>query len=443
MVQPGTVHATLQRGRDRRGLRFGPDPSTHTRCTIGGMIGNNACGSRALGYGRTADNVRRRSTSLTGAGDRLRGRSGRRRPALDALVDAPPRHDPHRASAASPGRSPATPSSTCCPRTAARWTGSSSAPRAPSRSSPAPRCAWSRTRPCRVLAVLGYPTMADAADAVPALLGARARSPARASTSASPRLVAATAPDAAARGAAGSSSSSPARRRGRGRRARRRRGRRRRRAGPPGRHRRGRAAGAVADPRGRRRSRLARHRPARRRPAGRTPRSRRSGSAPTCATSTRCSSSTGSTACPTATSATAACTSASTSPCSTAPGRVALPGLRRGRRPPRGVVRRQPVGRARRRPGPLRAAAADVRRAGARPLRPGQGGCSTRTTCSTPGCSSTRRRSTPTSGWRRMPAARPRAALTLLHDGGDLVHRGPPLHRGGQVPGRQHRQRRR
>lgn len=56
-VQPGTVHATLQQQAVARGLRFGPDPSTHTRCTIGGMIGNNACGSRALGYGRTADNV--------------------------------------------------------------------------------------------------------------------------------------------------------------------------------------------------------------------------------------------------------------------------------------------------------------------------------------------------------------------------------------------------
>ncbi|MDO5494020.1 MAG: FAD-linked oxidase C-terminal domain-containing protein, partial [Nesterenkonia sp.] len=33
------------------------DPSTHSRCTIGGMIGNNACGSRALGYGRSSDNV--------------------------------------------------------------------------------------------------------------------------------------------------------------------------------------------------------------------------------------------------------------------------------------------------------------------------------------------------------------------------------------------------
>ncbi|WP_201931804.1 FAD-binding and (Fe-S)-binding domain-containing protein [Nocardioides donggukensis] len=56
-VQPGIVHAGLQRRVAPHGLRFGPDPSTHTRCTIGGMIGNNACGSRALGYGRTADNV--------------------------------------------------------------------------------------------------------------------------------------------------------------------------------------------------------------------------------------------------------------------------------------------------------------------------------------------------------------------------------------------------
>ncbi len=56
-VQPGVVHAALQAEAAPHGLRFGPDPSTHTRCTIGGMIGNNACGSRALGWGRTADNV--------------------------------------------------------------------------------------------------------------------------------------------------------------------------------------------------------------------------------------------------------------------------------------------------------------------------------------------------------------------------------------------------
>ena len=56
-VEPGTSHAALQRLAVREGLRFGPDPSTHSRCTVGGMVGNNACGSRALGYGRTVDNV--------------------------------------------------------------------------------------------------------------------------------------------------------------------------------------------------------------------------------------------------------------------------------------------------------------------------------------------------------------------------------------------------
>src|SRR6266508_4010533 len=56
-VQPGAIHAQLQRAARPLGLRFGPDPSTHTRCTIGGMIGNNACGTRSLRYGRTSDNV--------------------------------------------------------------------------------------------------------------------------------------------------------------------------------------------------------------------------------------------------------------------------------------------------------------------------------------------------------------------------------------------------
>lgn len=69
-VQPGTVLATLQRAAAPHGLRFGPDPSTHNRATLGGMIGNNACGSRALGYGRTADNVVALDL-LTGAGERL------------------------------------------------------------------------------------------------------------------------------------------------------------------------------------------------------------------------------------------------------------------------------------------------------------------------------------------------------------------------------------
>jgi FAD/FMN-containing dehydrogenase/Fe-S oxidoreductase len=69
-VDPGVVQQALQRRLAGTGLRYGPDPSTHTRCTIGGMIGNNACGSRALGYGRAADNVARLDV-VTAAGERL------------------------------------------------------------------------------------------------------------------------------------------------------------------------------------------------------------------------------------------------------------------------------------------------------------------------------------------------------------------------------------
>ena len=69
-VEPGVVLDDLQRAVAPHGLRFGPDPSTHGRCTIGGMIGNNACGSRALGYGRTADNVLALDV-LTGGGEHL------------------------------------------------------------------------------------------------------------------------------------------------------------------------------------------------------------------------------------------------------------------------------------------------------------------------------------------------------------------------------------
>ncbi len=57
-VAPGTVLDDLQALAAPHGLRFGPDPSTHSRCTIGGMIGNNACGSHSVAYGRTVDVVR-------------------------------------------------------------------------------------------------------------------------------------------------------------------------------------------------------------------------------------------------------------------------------------------------------------------------------------------------------------------------------------------------
>jgi FAD/FMN-containing dehydrogenase/Fe-S oxidoreductase len=75
VVQPGLVQAALQAAAAPHGLRFGPDPSTHNRCTLGGIIGNNACGNRSLGYGRPSDNLVALDL-LTGAGERLTVRAG-------------------------------------------------------------------------------------------------------------------------------------------------------------------------------------------------------------------------------------------------------------------------------------------------------------------------------------------------------------------------------
>ena len=56
-VQPGVVLDTLRNQAEIHQLTFAPDPSTHNRCTIGGMIGNNSCGTHSLLGGKTVDNV--------------------------------------------------------------------------------------------------------------------------------------------------------------------------------------------------------------------------------------------------------------------------------------------------------------------------------------------------------------------------------------------------
>ncbi len=56
-VQPGVVLDSLRHRAEQHHLTFGPDPSTHSRCTIGGMIGNNSCGTHSLLAGKTVDNV--------------------------------------------------------------------------------------------------------------------------------------------------------------------------------------------------------------------------------------------------------------------------------------------------------------------------------------------------------------------------------------------------
>lgn len=54
---PGTVLDDVNAAAARFGLRVGPDPSTHSRATVGGMVGNNACGSHSVRWGTTAENV--------------------------------------------------------------------------------------------------------------------------------------------------------------------------------------------------------------------------------------------------------------------------------------------------------------------------------------------------------------------------------------------------
>ncbi|MFG3023585.1 FAD-binding and (Fe-S)-binding domain-containing protein [Streptomyces sp. NPDC048254] len=59
VVEPGVVLDELNRRLIDHRLQFGPKPSTHSHCSLGGMIGNNSCGGSAQAYGKTVDNVRR------------------------------------------------------------------------------------------------------------------------------------------------------------------------------------------------------------------------------------------------------------------------------------------------------------------------------------------------------------------------------------------------
>ena len=56
-VEPGCIGSTLQAASAKHGLRFGPDPSSQNRATIAGMVANNACGPHATAWGRTSDNI--------------------------------------------------------------------------------------------------------------------------------------------------------------------------------------------------------------------------------------------------------------------------------------------------------------------------------------------------------------------------------------------------
>ncbi len=90
-VQPGVIMSDLQEAAAPFGLWFGPDPSTKNRATMGGMIGNNACGPHALTFGRTSDNVISLDV-IDGLGRRFTAGAGKKTldqvPGLTDLVDS-------------------------------------------------------------------------------------------------------------------------------------------------------------------------------------------------------------------------------------------------------------------------------------------------------------------------------------------------------------------
>ena len=130
LVEPGAVLDSVTAAASAFGLRFGPDPSTHSRATIGGSIGNNVCGSRALRYGRTADNIETLDVVLS-SGERIQcqafrsGGSGRGRPRRSDLR-WPPWSTPTAISSAtysagSAARSPVIRSRTSSPSVDRTW----------------------------------------------------------------------------------------------------------------------------------------------------------------------------------------------------------------------------------------------------------------------------------------------------------------------------------
>ena len=70
-VQPGVVLDSLRNAAEKYHLTFGPDPATHDRCTLGGMIGNNSCGVHSVMAGKTDDNIEELEV-VTYDGTRLR-----------------------------------------------------------------------------------------------------------------------------------------------------------------------------------------------------------------------------------------------------------------------------------------------------------------------------------------------------------------------------------
>ncbi|MDA2814360.1 FAD-binding and (Fe-S)-binding domain-containing protein [Nocardiopsis sp. RSe5-2] len=183
-VQPGVVLDRLREAAAPHGLTFGPDPSTHSRCTVGGMIGNNACGSHSVAWGTTADNVESLDVLLA---DGTRMRVGATtKEEFDRRAALPGREGRVYAELRDLADTYAEPLRTGMPRLARRVSGYSLDRLLPENGGNIARALTGTeggcvtvlgatvnlvpAPPAKALAVLGYPDAPAAADAVPEIL---------------------------------------------------------------------------------------------------------------------------------------------------------------------------------------------------------------------------------------------------------------------------------
>ena len=168
-VEPGVVLSDLQAAAAPHGLRFGPDPSTASRATLGGMIGNDACGAHTVAWGRTADNVVALDV-VDGTGRRfVAGRGLDPVVGLDALAarhEQVLRHELGRFSRQVSGYA----LERLLPDRGADLAKALVGTEGTVVTVLQATVRLVAPPPARALVVLGYPTMADAADAVPGLL---------------------------------------------------------------------------------------------------------------------------------------------------------------------------------------------------------------------------------------------------------------------------------
>ena len=156
-VQPGVVLDHLRNAAEKHHLTFGPDPASHDRCTLGGMIGNNSCGVHSVMAGKTDDNIEALDV-LTYDGLRMTvgktsdaeleqiirdgGRRGEIYAGLKDLRDQYSRPRPPEAIPTFRGGFRDTTSTSCCPKMVSMWPARWSGPKAPVSPCLRRRVAW-------------------------------------------------------------------------------------------------------------------------------------------------------------------------------------------------------------------------------------------------------------------------------------------------------------